>query len=112
MPVVLLCLGIPRPVGFLCVGKDDAGALVLRVCIAPDVVITLGRPLRRAPGFLKPRVLIRRVVNDQLDHDLHVALMRCGQELLEIRQRSIAWIHIQVVRDIIAIVPQRRREER
>jgi hypothetical protein len=54
---------------------------------------------------------IRRVVDHQLDHHLHPALMRRVQKQLEILQRPVRRIHIDIVRNVIPIVPQRGREE-
>ena len=57
-------------------------------------------------------MLIGGVVEDQLDDDLQAALVRGLQEFLEIIQRPIARMHGDVVGDVVAIVLQRRREER
>ena len=51
------------------------------------------------------------MVDDQLDHNLHIALMRRIQERLEIVQRSIRGIHIIIVGDVVAVVAERRRKK-
>ena len=66
VPVVLLGDRIPGPVRFLGVGEDDPRVLVLLVAVAPHVVVALGRALRRAARPLKPRMLVGRVVDDEL----------------------------------------------
>src|SRR5262249_1036318 len=61
---------------------------------------------------LKPRVLIRRVIHDQLDHDLQIARMRGSQECLKVLHRPIARMYVQVVGDIVAVVTKGRRIKR
>src|ERR1039458_7766436 len=48
----------PRPVGRFCIKKDDAGALVPAVGVAPDIPIAAWIVLRTS-RLLKPRALIR-----------------------------------------------------
>jgi hypothetical protein len=43
MPVILACLFIPCPVGWLGFQKDDARVFVDLIGIAPDVIIAIGR---------------------------------------------------------------------
>ena len=57
-------------------------------------------------------MLVRSVVDDQLDHHLHIALVGSVQKLLEIVQRAVRGVYVNVVRDVVAIVAQRRRKER
>src|SRR5205807_5045464 len=47
VPVVLAGDGIERPVRLFRVDEDDAGAGILVVAVAPDVVVPLRRALRR-----------------------------------------------------------------
>ena len=56
-------------------------------------------------------MLIGGVVDDQLDHHLHVPLVRGVEEGLEIVQRSVRRIDVDVVGDVVAVVAQRRRKE-
>src|ERR1700744_6535415 len=57
-------------------------------------------------------MLIARVVDYELNHYLHAALMSGIQKCLEITQGSVRWIYVCVICNIIAIVAQRRRKER
>ena len=86
VPVVGLGRVIPGPVGFLRVGEDDAGVLVQLVGVRPDVHFALRRSGGREARGLEPRMLIAGVVDDQLDHHLHVALVRGIEKLLEVVQ--------------------------
>ena len=49
VPVVLLRHRVERPVRLLGVGEDDARLRKLRVGVAPDVEVALGRARRRVP---------------------------------------------------------------
>ena len=56
-------------------------------------------------------MLITRVIDDQLDHHLHIALVRFVEKALEVVQRSIRWIYFRVVGNIVSVIAKRRREE-
>ena len=107
MPVVLLGVFIPRPVRFFCVGKDDAGVFVDLVGIAPHVVGALGAALGSPARALEPRMLVAGVVDDQLDHYLHVAGMRLVEKLFEVLDRPVGRVDAGVVGDVVAVVPER-----
>ena len=79
VPVVRLRDRIPGPVRELGVDEDDADAAIAIVGVAPDVPIA-ARVVRGAARFLKPGVLIRRVVQHELDDDAQPAGVRLAQE--------------------------------
>ena len=112
VPVVGLGRLVPGPVGLFGVGKDDARVLVELVGRGPDVHLARRRTGRRQARGLEPWMLIAGVVDDQLDHHLHVALVRRVQKRLEVVQGSVGRIHVDVVGDVVAVVAQRRREKR
>ena len=112
VPVVLLRDLVPGPVGLLGVGEDDADAFVELVGIAPDVHVALGRALGGAARSLEPRMLVGGVVDDQLDHHLHAALVGGVEELLEVVDGAVGRVDVDVVGDVVAVVAQRRGEER
>ena len=112
MPVVLLGLGIPGPVGFLGVGKNDARAGIFLIGVAPHVEVALGRTLRGQAGALEPGMLVGGVIDDQLNHHLQAAVMRLGQELPEVLHGAVVGVHAEVVGDIVAVIAQGRGEER
>ena len=102
---------VPGPVGFFRVGEDDADAFVELVGVGPDVHVALGRAFGREAGGLEPGVLVGGVVDDQLDHDLHAALVGGVEELLEVVEGAVAGIDVDVVGDVVAVVAQGRGEE-
>ena len=61
---------------------------------------------------LKPGVLIRRVVQHQLDDHAQPARVRLREELLEVLQRAVARMDARVVRDVVPVVAERRRIHR
>ena len=63
--------------------KDDPRPGKLLVGVAPDVELALGRPRRRLARALEPRMLVGGVVDDELDEDLDVALVRRAHERLK-----------------------------
>ena len=112
VPVVRARDRIPGPVRSLGVAEDQPDAGVLLVVVAPDVVIALARPARRLPCRLKPRVLIRGVVDDQLGDDAQPARVGFAQELPEVLQRAVRLVDAFIVPDVVAVVAQRRGVER
>ena len=89
VPVVGLRDRIPGPVRQLGVDEDDANAAVAVVGVAPDVPVA-ARIVRRAARLDEPGVLIRRVIQDELDDDAQSARVRLVQERLEILERAVA----------------------
>jgi len=111
VPVVLFRNRIPSPVGHFRIHENDGHALISGVRIAPHVPITLWVVLG-APRLLKPRVLVRRVVQHHLHDDPDIPVM-CGIEKgLKILDGAVARMHRRVIRDIVSIVFKRRRIER
>ncbi len=110
VPVIGFRDRVPRPVGHFRVQKNDAGVLVAVVGVAPHIPIALGI-VARAARFLKPRVLVRGVIQHQLDDHPDSALVRGFQERLEIIQLAVIRMDGGVVGDIVAVVAQRRRKE-
>ncbi|MNX75929.1 hypothetical protein D3C86_1074200 [compost metagenome] len=107
VPVVLLGGFVPGPVGCLGVGEDDAGAGVLAVVVAPDVVVVV-RVVGALAGLLKPGVVARRVVEHQVRDDSQVAFLGLLHEALEVVEGPQVRVDVLVVRDVVAVVPQRR----
>jgi hypothetical protein len=112
MPVVLACDRIVGPVRFFGVRKDDARACVLRIGVAPHVVVAFARTLRGTAGTLKPWMLVGCVVDDELGQDADIQGMRCIDEPLEIVQCAVDRIDRRVVCNVVAVVSKRRRIER
>ena len=111
VPVVGLGLGIPRPVRALRIEEDDASVPVALVVVAPHVVGAEGRG-GIAAGFLEPAVLVGRVVHHEVGDDAEPSGVRFIEEALEVGQRPVVGVHRPVVGDVVAVVPERRGEER
>ena len=59
----------------------------------------------------EPWMLIAGVIHHQFDHHLQAAMMSGVEERLEIAQRSIRWVDVGVIGDVVSIVAQWRWEE-
>ena len=56
-------------------------------------------------------MLVGGVVDHQLDHHLHVAAVGGVEEGAKIVQRPVGRVHAAIVRDVVAVIAQGRREE-
>jgi hypothetical protein len=112
VPVVLFGDRIPRPVGGLRIGEDDARARELLVVVAPDVELASGRARRGAARFLEPRMLIRGVIDHELGDHLQPAPMGLLDEMTKVIERPVIRVHVAVVGDVVAVVLERRGIER
>ena len=111
VPEVSLGHRIPCPVRLLGVGEDNARRAQLVVVIAPHIAVALGGTRRGLARRLKPGMLVRGVVDHQLDHHLHVATVSGIEKGTEIVQRPVGWVHVAIVGDVVAVIPQRRWKE-
>src|SRR5581483_10170099 len=111
VPVVRFRNRIPGPVGFLGVRENDARVTKFLYRVAPHIKIAFRGTRRTRTGSLKPGMLVGRVVDHQLDHDLQAPLVRGLQESPKIVEGSIARVYGDVVRDIVTVIPERGREE-
>ncbi len=112
VPVVLAGHRIPRPVRRLRVREDDPRLGVLVGVVGPDVVVA---PLA-APGSvacpLEPRVLVGRVVDDQLGDHPQPPVVGVTEEPAERTEVAVRGVHRPVVGDVVAVVAARRWIER
>ena len=65
-----------------------------------------------ARRFVKPGMLVRCVVDDQIDHDPHAALFAAVGEFDKVAQRAVRGIDAVVVGDVVAAVAAGRRLKR
>jgi hypothetical protein len=112
VPVVLPRLAVPGPVRRLEVLEDDPDVLVALRGVGPDVEVALEAALRGPHRPLEPRVLVGRVVDDELGDDLQPALVCLVDEPLELAHRPVVGVDARVVGDVVAVVAQRRGVER
>ena len=78
--------------------------------IAPHVPVTLGA-VRAAGRLNEPRVLVGGVVRHPVDDDLDVAMVRGGEQIVEVLKGPEDRIDVGVVRDVVAEVGHRRSVE-
>ena len=60
----------------------------------------------------EPRMLDRRVVRDEVDHDLQVERMCVAEQRVEVGERAEPRIHAAVVRHVVTVIGPGRRKER
>ena len=104
VPVVLAGHRVPRPVGRLGVGEDDASVGPAGVVVGPRVEVAPPRAGRGTAGALEPRVLVGGVVHDQLGDDPDATIVSSFQELLELREGAVVGVDRHVVGDVVAVV--------
>jgi hypothetical protein len=102
---------VPRPVGTLGVGEDDARVAVALVGIAPDVVVALGRAERCPARLLEPGVLVGGVVHDQIGQHADVAPVGLPQEALDVSRGAVVRVDAEVVCNVVPVVAQGRDVE-
>ena len=112
VPVVSLSYGVPGPVGRFKILEDDARFFVLVGRFAPDIEITRPAAWFGAARALKPWVLVRGVIDHELGNNRQASPVRFPQEALEVAQLSVGGMNACIIRDVIAVVSQRRRVER
>ncbi len=103
VPVILLALLIPGPIRVLRIQEDDPGLFVQLVGVAPDIIIPVRRVLA-LPRLLKPFMLVRSVIHDQVDNNLQPLFMNNLDQGFEIFQRPIIFVYPVVIRYIIPII--------
>ena len=74
--------------------------------------IPVGMRIVLVAGSLEPSMLVGRVVDHQIHHDLQTALVRFGKQLVHILQRAEQRIDILIIGNIVAIVILRRLVDR
>ena len=79
--------------------------------VGPHVPVAVGGVTGGA-GVEEPRVLVARVVRDQVDQHADVPLRRGGDQLVEVGQRAERRVDVAVVGDVVAPVLVRRDGDR
>jgi hypothetical protein len=100
MPVVLLALGVPRPVRALGVDEDHAGVGPLLVVVTPHVPVGVGVGAVGA-RHLEPRVLIAGVVHDQVGDDSQAAGVGLLDEGHGVAEVAVLGEHREEVADVV-----------
>src|SRR5262249_24753479 len=103
---------IPGPVGFLGVVEDDARAEIALIAVAPDIPIARVGMRSAAPGALEPRMLIRGVVDDELDDDPQPATAGFAHEPAKVAHRAEVGVDPAIIGDVVTVVAAGARVER
>ena len=107
VPVISAGSVVPGPIGDLEVFEYDPGVLVLLVGLGPDVEVARGALRSGRPRPLKPGMLVRCVVADQLgDHPKSPPVCLFDQEP-DVAQLPVDPVDVGVVGDVVAIVTKR-----
>ena len=77
VPIIGARRGIPSPVRFFGVEKDDPGFRELLVGVGPDIEVAFARAGLCLTGALEPGMLIGGVIDHELGDDAQTALV-CG----------------------------------
>src|SRR6476469_2181526 len=111
---VVIVLGrrfIEAPGGTAEIAHPTVGRGAVGLWIAPNVPIAL-RIVARGAALDKPRMLIGRVVRNEVDNDLKAARMCLFDESIEICKRPEDRIDAAIIGDVVAEVRHRRRIDR
>jgi len=113
--VILVRLRVERPrgtgeIGGVVVGRG-AGAIGRGVSGLPDVEVAIWIGLAVA-RFDEPLVLVRRVVDDEIDDEAHVALLGAGEKRVEVGDVAELGHYLTVVADVVATIDVGRVEVR
>ena len=57
-------------------------------------------------------MLVRRVIHHQLGNHFQLAAMGLVQKFAEVVERAVLRIHVHVIRDVVAVILERRGKER
>ena len=78
----------------------------VRFRLAPDVVVAI-RVILALPTLHEPRMLVGRVVDNQVHHDANATPMRLFKQLIEVRHRAEFRLNRLIIADVIAVIDVR-----
>jgi hypothetical protein len=78
-----------------------------RNAVVPDIPVRLRVGARRC-ALHEPSIFIGRVVEHHFEHNMQIVLLRLGQQMVEILERSVLRIDCFVVGDVIPEIDLRR----
>jgi len=102
---------VVAPGGLLHARKHHAAIGARRLAFGPDVPVAILR-IRLLAGFPEPCVLVRGMIDDQVDEHADAALLCAMGEFDKIADGAVAWIDAIVVGDVVAVVAMGRDLER
>src|SRR5882724_12041765 len=100
--VIFLRDRVPCPVGEFGVHENNAGTPITSIGFAPYVPVAAWVNARTA-RLLKPRVLIRGVVQHHFDDHPDAALVGSFQKYFEVVQRAVTGMDGAVIGDVVAV---------
>ena len=103
MEVPRLRLLVEGPGLGLLAREDRALMPIRRLLCTPDVPVAIRR-IRAASGRDKPRMLVRGVVDDQIEDDPNAALPRRSGQVREVTEAAQCRVDAVVVADVVATV--------
>src|SRR3954452_3358673 len=112
MPVISASIRIPGPVRFFGVAEDDARSEIALISVAPDIPVTRVTARFAPARALKPGMLVRCMVDNELRDDAQLPPLCLHHEAAEILHRSEIGIDGAIIGDVIPVVAPRRRIER
>jgi hypothetical protein len=110
MEVVLTGFSVSSPNALLGFGEHERQVLVLDGLFSPDVIVSI-LGLRVAARLLKPRMLIRGVVDHEINDHSHPSLVCLAQHDHEVTKGPEPIVDSVIVGDVISVVAIRRRIE-
>ena len=105
--VVLLARLAPLPGRAAEAAAPVGGHAAVGLGVGPDVPVGFG-VVAAGAGLDEPGVLVGRVIEDQVHHDLDPARVGLGEQLVEVAHRAVARVDLVVVLDVVAVVLLRR----
>lgn len=116
MKIEFLSLVVPRP----CALPEKTDPIIwrpsmwcvflVRISGMPNVEVLPTRlPVRRP---LKPNRLVARMVRHEIEENFHIQLVGALNQTIEIGQRTVLWLNVVVVGDVVAEVSHRWFEYR
>ncbi len=116
MPIIRFRHRVPCPVRCFEVFENDSRILVFFRGVTPHIEVFIGEIVAGDAGarggystarLLKPRILIGSVIDDQLRNDAQISRMRRVKERTEIVESAEIWIDVEVIGDVVSVIPQR-----
>lgn len=110
MVVILLSRGVPLP-GGVAKNREPVAWRRAGLAVYPDIPVSFWIRARGS-RLSKPRMLVRRVVQNQVRDHVDVPFSRFRDEAVEIGHRPVLGIDGAVISHVVAEIHLRRRAER
>src|ERR1700734_1051645 len=108
MPIVSTGHRVPGPIRALAVDEYDSRSGIFLVGIRPHIIVAPRRSRFGAPGALKPRMLVGRVIHHEFGDYSHTARVRLPNEQSKVGECAVVGMNAAVLTDVVAVVQTRR----